>query len=275
MKVESLMPRFLRIHKARINRYWIWPEHTNQETELVLIKKGRMHCSVDRTGFLGGDGDLYFVQPGQLHCEEIRSEHLDIFTLRFDLFDAAGSVQRFLSDLPPGPQRLGDAEGWSGHLFERILHLIWNEQPGAERAIEELILEIIRRIRRRWQIGRQATRVEETPGKGAVLARRAASYVEQNLQRQLTVSEVAEHCCVSPCHLSHVFKAELGVSPVRYMQQMRVDRAKRLLADESLFVYEVAHKIGLDDPFYFSRMFKKVSGLSPEEFRTHVRKAAL
>jgi len=113
------------------------------------------------------------------------------------------------------------------------------------------------------------------PGKGAVLARRAASYVEQNLQRQLSVSEVAEHCNVSPCHLTHVFKAVLGVSPVRYMQQMRVDHAKRLLADESLFVYEVAYKIGLDDPFYFSRMFKKVSGLSPEEFRIHIRRASL
>ena len=275
MTVESLVPRFLRIHKARINRYWVWPEHTNRETELVLIKKGRMHCSVDGTDFLGSDGDLYFVQPGQLHCEEIRSEHLDIFTLRFDLFDAAGSSRRFLSDRQSGPQRLGDAEAWSGHLFEQILHLIWSDKPGTESTIEELILEIIRRIRRRWRIGRQTARAETAPGKKAVLARRAANYVEQNLQRPLSVSEVAEHCCVSPCHLTHVFKAELGVSPVRYMQQMRVDRAKRLLADESIFVYEVAHKIGLDDPFYFSRMFKKVSGLSPEEFRTHIRKASL
>ena len=275
MRVESLVPRFLRIHKARINRYWVWPEHTNRETELVLIKKGRMRCSIDRTDFLGGDGDLYFVQPGQLHCEEIRSEHLDIFTLRFDLLDAAGSSRRFLSDRQPGPQRLGDAEEWSGRLFEEILHLMWNETPGAESTIEGLILEIIRCIRRRCRISRQTTKVEHVPGKGAVLARRAASYVEQNLQRPLSVSEVAEHCCVSPGHLTHVFKAELGVPPVRYMQQMRVDRAKRLLADESLFVYEVAHKIGLDDPFYFSRMFKKVSGLSPEEFRTHIRKASL
>jgi len=275
MTVESLVPRFLRIHKARINRYWVWPEHTNRETELVLIKKGKMHCSIDRADFLGSDGDLYFVQPGQLHCEEIRSEHLDIFTLRFDLFDGVGNSRRFLSDLQSGPQRLGDAEEWSGHLFEQILHLIWNEEPGAESTIEELILEIIRRIRHRWRINRQTTRGEKMPGKGAVLARRAASYVEQNLQRQLSVSEVAEHCNVSPCHLTHVFKAVLGVSPVRYMQQMRVDHAKRLLADESLFVYEVAYKIGLDDPFYFSRMFKKVSGLSPEEFRIHIRRASL
>lgn len=275
MSVESLVPRFLRIHKARINRYWVWPEHTNKETELVLVKKGKMRCSIDQIDFVGSDRDLYFVQPGQLHCEEILGEYLDIFTLRFDLLDAAGKSQGFLSDRQPRRQQLTNAEKWSGHLFEQILHLIWNEKPGAESKIEELILEIIGHIRRRHEDRRPKTKLERTPGKGAVLAKRAARYVEQNLQRRVSVPEVAEHCCVSPCHLTHVFKASLGVSPIRYIQRMRVDRAKRLLADESLCVYEVAHKIGFDDPFYFSRMFKKVSGLSPEEFRTHIRKASL
>jgi len=275
MSVESLVPRFLRIHKARINRYWVWPEHTNRETELVLIRKGRMRCSIDHIGFVGSDGDLYFVQPGQLHCEEILGEYLDIFTLRFDLLDAAGQSQAFLCDLQPGRQQLTDAEKWSGHLFEQILHLIWNDKPGTESKIEALILEITGRIRDRCEIGRQTPEVDRMPGKGAVLAERAARHIERNLQRKVTVSEVAEYCCVSPCHLTHVFKAALGVSPVRYIQQMRVDRAKRLLADESLYVYEIAREIGFDDPFYFSRMFKRVSGVSPEEFRTHIRRASL
>lgn len=275
MSVESLVPRFLRIHKARINRYWVWPEHTNRETELVLIKKGCMRCSIDHIEFVGGDGDLYFVQPGQLHCEEILGEYLDIFTLRFDLLDAKGQSQAFLAGLGPERQQLTDAEKWSGHLFEQILHLIWKDKPGAESKIEALILEIIGRIRHRCKIGRQTPEAERTPGKGVVLTERAAGYIERNLQRKVSVSEVAEHCCVSPCHLTHVFKSILGVSPIRYIQQMRMDRAKRLLADESLYVYEIARAIGFDDPFYFSRMFKKVSGVSPGEFRTHIRRASL
>jgi AraC-like DNA-binding protein len=275
MSVESLVPRFLRIHKARINRYWVWPEHTNRETELVLIKKGKMRCSIDHIGFVGRDSDLYFVQPGQLHCEEILGEHLDIFTLRFDLLDATGESQGFLADCPPRRQRLNNAEKWSGRLFEQILHLVWNERPGTESKIEALILEIIGCIKHHCEIGKPTPEVERMPGKGAVLAERAASYVERNLQRKVSVSEVAKYCCVSPCHLTHVFKAVLGVSPIRYIQQMRVDRAKRLLADESLYVYEIAREIGFDDPFYFSRMFKRISGVSPGEFRTHIRRASL
>ncbi len=275
MSVESLVPRFLRIHKARINRYWAWPEHTNRETELVLIKKGRMRCSIDHIDFVGSDRDLYFVQPGQLHCEEILGEYLDIFTLRFDLLDVAGESQAFLSDFQPGRQHLAEAEEWSGPLFEQILHLIWNDKPGTESKIEALILELIGRIRHYCKIDSQTPEAERVPGKGVVLAERAAGYIERNLQRKVSVSEVAEYCCVSPCHLTHTFKAALGVSPIRYIQQMRVDRAKRLLADESLYVYEIAREIGFDDPFYFSRMFKRISGVSPGEFRTHIRRASL
>jgi len=210
MSVESLVPRFLRIHKARINRYWVWPEHTNRETELVLIKKGKMRCSIDQVDFIGSDGDLYFVQPGQLHSEEILGEHLDIFTLRFDLLDATGESQGFLADCPPRRQRLTNAEKWSGRLFEQILHLIWNEKPETEGKIEALILEIIGRIKHHCEIDRPTPEVERMPGKGAVLAERAASYVERNLQRKVSVSEVAKYCCVSPCHLTHVFKAALA-----------------------------------------------------------------
>ncbi len=275
MSEESLVPRFLRIHKARINRYWVWPEHTNRETELVLIKKGRMRCSIDQADFIGSDGDLYFVQPGQLHSEEILGEHLDIFTLRFDLLDETGGSREFLADCPPERQHLSNAERWSAHLFEQILHLIWKDKPGTESKIEALILEIMSRIRRYCQIDRPAPEAEKASGKGAILAERAAGYIERNLQRKVSVSEVAEHCCVSPCHLTHVFRSVLGVPPMRYIQQMRVDRAKKLLADESLYVYEIAQAIGFDDPFYFSRMFKRISGVSPGEFRTHIRRASL
>jgi hypothetical protein len=57
MSETNLIPRFLRIHKARIGRHWIWPEHTNKEIELVLIKKGKMRRSIENKEFtvLGGD----------------------------------------------------------------------------------------------------------------------------------------------------------------------------------------------------------------------------
>ena len=61
---QVLTPRFLRIHKARIGKSWIWSEHTNQEIELVLVKKGKMRCPINKKEFVANNGCIY-VFPGK------------------------------------------------------------------------------------------------------------------------------------------------------------------------------------------------------------------
>ena len=61
-RIENLVPRFLRIHKARIGKHWVWGEHTNKNIEMVLIKKGKMRCVIDNIEFVAKDGDMYFIR---------------------------------------------------------------------------------------------------------------------------------------------------------------------------------------------------------------------
>ncbi len=272
---NHLQPRFLRIHKARIGKHWGWPEHTNRETEFVLINKGAMRCVIENIEFQASDGDVYFVQPGQLHYEELLSEHIDIFTLRFDLLDRKGKSCRFITSSESGAQLLEGFAKESVNLFEQILQLVWNEEPSAQKKIEAIIARMTEIVRKRYSESSVPSRAEAFSPHHSALADNAAAYIKQNLDKPISVTEIAESCCVSPHHLAHVFKEVRGISPLRYARRLKIDRAKRLLADESLCIYEVAMHVGFKDPFHFSRSFKKATGFCPQTFRSHIRMAHL
>jgi AraC family transcriptional regulator len=271
---NSLQPRFLRIHKARIGRHWVWPEHTNRETEFVLINKGAMRCVIENIEFQAGDGDVYFVQPGQLHFEELLSEHVDIFTLRFDLLDRKGKSCRFITSSESGAQLLKGFAKESVNLFEQILQLVWNEEP-SQKKIEAIITQMTEIVRKRYSESPEPSETEAFLPHHSALADKADEYIKQNLDKPISVAEIADFCCVSPHHLAHVFKEVRGISPLRYTRRLKIDQAKRLLADESLCVYEVARHVGFKDPFHFSRSFKKETGFCPQTFRSHIRMAHL
>ena len=77
----------------------------------------------------------------------------------------------------------------------------------------------------------------------------------------------AEMCYMCRDRFNHVFKDITGYSPNQYLIKIRIDRAKQLLSDENLSVKETAEIVGYTDINYFSRLFKKSTGVSPKGFK--------
>jgi AraC family transcriptional regulator, arabinose operon regulatory protein len=93
------------------------------------------------------------------------------------------------------------------------------------------------------------------------------SFLHQNITRNLALGEMAEHAGLSVSHFSFLFKQQTGYSPMDYFIRLKVQHACTLLALTGKTVHEVAYEIGYDDPYYFSRIFKKVMGMSPRQYR--------
>ena len=72
---------------------------------------------------------------------------------------------------------------------------------------------------------------------------------------------------LSPSYLSKLFKREVGENLSTYVQNVRIEEAKTLLLTTGLKTYEVAERVGIPDPVYFSRIFKKLTGVKPKDFR--------
>lgn len=96
----------------------------------------------------------------------------------------------------------------------------------------------------------------------------ATSYIASNFDRKISLEEVAQHVYLNPTYLSTIIKQETGRTFTDFVTCVRVGKAKDLL-NSKLAVKEVARKVGYKDSNYFCRVFKKVTGVTPTDFRTN------
>lgn len=89
----------------------------------------------------------------------------------------------------------------------------------------------------------------------------------QRLHQRTTLHDLAAHVGFSPQHLNRVFRRVLGVTPLQYLTRMRLEQAAAMLVEGGHTVAAVARTFGYDDPYYFSRLFKRQFGRSPANYR--------
>jgi AraC-like DNA-binding protein len=92
--------------------------------------------------------------------------------------------------------------------------------------------------------------------------------MRENLHRDMSLGTIARSVNLSVWRFCHVFRAEVGMSPIQYLRFLRMERAKHLLESSFLSIKEIGHLVGLKDESHFVRDFKKAYGLSPKCYRT-------
>lgn len=99
------------------------------------------------------------------------------------------------------------------------------------------------------------------------LISRIVSYMEDQLSNSMTVKQLADRFHLSAGHLSVLFKKETGLTISDFVKNLRMKKAKEMLQDPSIKIYEVAERVGFQTPAYFTYQFKKNEGCTPQEYR--------
>lgn len=99
------------------------------------------------------------------------------------------------------------------------------------------------------------------------LATAAKDYIDSHYNEELSLEDVSREVNLSPQYFSRFFKNETGCNFIEYLTQVRISKAIELLKDNDLSVKEICYTIGYNDPNYFSRIFKKITGYSPSDHK--------
>lgn len=92
------------------------------------------------------------------------------------------------------------------------------------------------------------------------------AHLNRHYMESWSIQQMADYCNMSIDYFSHQFKLLVGVSPIRFLNDLRISHAKEILLTENLTISEVATLVGYSNPLYFSRAFKKSTGTSPSSY---------
>ena len=111
------------------------------------------------------------------------------------------------------------------------------------------------------------TMFHSIPSKNGDLIKKSILYISQNFNRRITLDETAEHVHLNPSYFSTLFKQSTGSSFKEYLNMVRVEESKRLLSNTDFSIIDIAVAVGFDDQSYFSKVFKKYTGITPKQYR--------
>ena len=213
-------------------------------------------CTVwDGSVLEGKKGDLIYVPKGTRYTVSFRNggRETDLYTVNFCLKDRMGNELR----LGREPQILrGIAVSSCRYLASELAdtYLRPEENRIKQQARFFTLLDAI------------AEQIENhNESYGAI--RMGAERLEEEWNQNRKMEYYAESCGLSESSFYQYFKAWAGVSPNEYRQNLRIAVAKSMLQNSNLPIYEIASYVGFEDPYYFSRVFKKTVGVSPRAYR--------
>lgn len=161
-----------------------------------------------------------------------------------------------ISELARKFKRSKDSDGdMTVQMWQRLIDCTSSSE------VREVVLEYFDRYAK---LGRKEQAAQQHH-----LISRIERYIEDRLRDNVTVKQLAEQFQLNPSYLSVLFKKETGHTISDFVQETRMNKAKELLKDPNIKVYEVAEQVGFQTTAYFSYLFKKVTGFAPQEYRDY------
>ena len=241
---------------------WFNIQHSHDFCEILYVAGGAGEAILEGKKFRLAPGDLVVVNPGTLHEERSDAKApLRLIFLAIRDFAVPGLPAGCLSQekyrvLSCGEYRY-KMDIYLRELLQETSSQIEFYQEISQGLVSALLVLVMRLIR-------------INPEDEAALSQecqKIKEYLDQNFTSPITLDSLSETVYISKHYLSHLFKEQTGVSPIKYLTSKRMEKACELLSETELPVSEVSKAVGYENPLYFSQVFKRIYGISPVKYR--------
>lgn len=254
-------------------------DHTHDFMELTYVLSGKGKYIIEGEEYIVSGGDLLIGNPGLHHQFLVMDEkeapvevYIGVSDLHFVDMPRDSIV---LENNQPILHCKSELKQELNQLCQLMAAEYQTRKSGRYYMLRaylmQMLLLIVREIRDEKE-AEQDGYIFESKNKSYIV-KKIISYLNENYASHISLDEIARNMYLSPVYISKLFKEETGESPINYLIQIRLDKAKDiLLTDNYGSIKSVASAVGYEDVYYFSKLFKKYYGMAPAYYRKQEKK---
>ena len=243
---------------------YVLPIERTDSYAVYLVDEGKGYYTLGNTEFTVKEQDVFVMYPNvPVRCVSDKAEPLKLYALSFDGIDARLLLNAAGFE-PKKPVRTLDP--YSAKSFPKVYDGIytWRGQEIHSTIQSTAMIYMLMSALVKTNTWDQH---EMPPGwTGAVHFQKAIDFIAANYSKAINVSDIADNVNLSRSRLYRVFMQQVFISPQQYLIEYRVREAVYLLERRKGSIKEIANAVGIEDPLYFSSLFKQVTGKSPKKY---------
>lgn len=240
--------------------------HDHDHWEFAFAANGKFNAVIDGKKHLVQKGDLVIYSPGTKHMEEPRGEtEAEIYFLAVDNVFFQNNGNKYIIDATVHPVvNTGNLYSQLNMQLMELLIEINNHNFLRTEYIENLakliLINIIRVLKNEQNDILVNDKIKEI-----------ADFIDKHFREDFDLDSLADSASYSKFYFSRLFKEHTGVSPMKYLQQKRLEESKKLLETTGLSVAEIAQNVGISAVGYYCQLFKKAYRMTPSEYRDSLK----
>ena len=252
--------------------------HWHPEIEITYVQKGTMCYKVNHMVYHLKEGDIVFNNSGALHSGTMENQKdCAYIPVTFDSRLIYGFFQSTVNSKYVDPVIqdsmlpaicIDQSEPWHKPFREYLLRIIDLDEKKPD--FYELDITIC--LQSMWRLLLEHITYEPQAFRENSLEydriKKILSYIEENYQNKITLNDIAGHIHLCESECTRLFKRHMNTTLFAFLQEYRIERSLEFLQDDQP-VSAVADKAGFSDPNYYSKVFAKIKGCSPREYRNH------
>ncbi|GAB1156311.1 bacillibactin transport transcriptional regulator Btr [Paenibacillus illinoisensis] len=268
--LDRLTLKLRDIEKIKSTAGWVLPQQHTSSYILVMVTGGEALLTLDhRSVNIRAQGVYSCVPESTFGLASFGEEGAEVTLVRFDLYEEVTDDTSSLRLIKETPLFRSGRELAVAPTLQLAFHCeemnnLWHSGKAMDRFHAYLEFQQIL-----VHVTEAHTSLKED---SQMLIQRTKEYIDEHSNENLTVELLAGMAGLSPKYYVDLFKRRYGMSTTDYISGLRINRAKQFMASTDLRLRDIAHQVGYQDEFYFSRKFKKIVGVSPSVYMNSRRR---